>query len=53
MTINKHVIHWMKADHLAFLLILPAIFIDKWLAIFLWSITLIYDLYEQYIKQEN
>ena len=49
---NKKIEHWLKADHIAFLLILPAIFINMWLAIFLWSVAFIYDLYEQEIKNE-
>ena len=44
---NKKIEHWLKTDHISFLLILPAIFINRWLAIFLWTVALIYDILEQ------
>lgn len=42
--------HWLKIDHIAFLLIVPAIFINTNLALFFWAIAFIYDIYEQWSK---
>uniref|UniRef100_A0A6M3XFW0 Uncharacterized protein n=1 Tax=viral metagenome TaxID=1070528 RepID=A0A6M3XFW0_9ZZZZ len=44
---NENIKHWLKIDHITFLLIAPAIiFGHKYIALILWLLALIYDLYE-------
>jgi len=51
--------HWYKLDHITFLLMLPfllLVIINIWFivgAITLWTIALIYDLYEHKIEEEK
>jgi len=46
--------HWLKFDHATFLLIAPAIIFDyKYIALTLWCMALIYDIYEQKKKEQT
>lgn len=46
--------HWMKPDHITFLLIAPAILFDlKYAALGLWIIAFVYDLWEGYSGKER
>jgi len=45
--------HWLKIDHITFLLILPSLFISKYLAMLFWLIAFLYDIYEGYTKEES
>jgi len=41
--------HWTQPDHITFLLIAPAILLDfKSIAMILWIVAFVYDLYEGY-----
>ena len=54
MNIKENLKHWTKVDHITFLLILPAIMLEyKYVAIALWIIALIYDLWEGYSGKEK
>ncbi len=51
---NDKLKHWLKIDHITFLLIAPAILFDnKTTALFFWSMALLYDIYEQVKKTKN
>ena len=45
--------HWLKIDHISFLLIAPAILLDlKSVALFFWIVALVYDFYETVSSKE-
>lgn len=46
--------HWMKPDHITFLLIAPAILLGmEYAALGLWIIAFLYDLWEGYVGLEG
>ena len=54
MNLKQIIKHWIQIDHITFLLIGPALLIDKiWLAWSFWIIALVYDLYEGYTNKEQ
>lgn len=45
--------HWLKIDHISFLLIAPSILLNyQSVALVLWSIALVYDFYETVAEKE-
>jgi len=47
-------IHWLKLDHITFLLIAPTVLFDlKAAALGLWVIALVYDIHEERVKEKK
>ena len=54
MNFKQNIKHWMKVDHITFLLIAPAIILDySTTALVLWTTAFLYDIYEGYTKKEK
>ncbi len=51
MTYKDSIKHWIKFDHITFLLIAPTIFISKWIALSLRFLALGHDIYNQKKKE--
>ena len=54
MNINQTLKHWMKIDHITFLLIAPTLILGyPTIALILWIIAFGYDIYEGYVGKEK